>query len=549
MRTKIFCGLFFFFLVMTAFSTAYGNTNTREYYKELLELAKKEWTNNNFTIALKHIKEVTKSAEDNNWIDLKIDAYNNMGVIYSDIFDYDKAMECFLSAYNMALKESDKKRELLLLNNIAKVYSINNEYSKAKEYFEKSYKIAIYLNDSFHIGLLSSNLASILQKTEEFDLADSYIDISLRMFDNYKDTPEYIISHIVKINNLYLQKKYTEAEQLGLSIWNQFKEMDYLFKSYFMLFFSKIYQEKGDTEKAIAYAHDALLTKPNLQNYIEIYDILSDLHQLNGNYSLSLQYKDSVIIAMDSLHKINNKDYLETNLIRFELINSEKELSENKAKQRAERKLFIVVIIFIFVLAMIFIWVLRIQSIRNKQQKIIAENRQIIAELERDKEKNKKLLFKRQLKEQEALALLEQERLSNENKQLAAKILMQSNRNELIENIIHSLSKIPRQSEDSYLQSVIKQLKMQLQESAEWDNFLTYFEQINPSFLSSLKQKHPDLTIVDIRFLSYLFLNFNTKEIASLLNISLESCKKKRQRLAAKMGVKTAKLYDYLLTI
>ena len=45
------------------------------------------------------------------------------------------------------------------------------------------------------------------------------------------------------------------------------------------------------------------------------------------------------------------------------------------------------------------------------------------------------------------------------------------------------------------------------------------------------------------------YLNFNTKEIASLLNISLDSCKKKRQRLASKLGIDTTQLHNYLLSI
>ena len=193
---------------------------------------------------------------------------------------------------------------------------------------------------------------------------------------------------------------------------------------------------------------------------------------------------------------------------------------------------------------------------QEKNRKLILEQelkkQEIASLLEQEKsnnERKEKLLLKRKLKEQEMLALLEQERLNNENSQLAAKVLIQSNRNELIEEIISRLSKIPTQSEDSQLQLVIRQLKTQLKDSSELNNSIAYFDQINPSFLSSLKQKHPNLSVSDIRFLSYLFLNFNTKEIANLLNMSFDSCKKKRQRLASKMGVETAQLYNYLLSI
>ena len=633
MKTKIFCGLFFFFFVVSIPFASHGNTD-KEYYIQAKQLAKKERTNRNYIKALELIKKVAKSAEENNWIDLKIDAYNDMGVIYCDLYDYDKAVEHFLNAYNTALKESDKKRELLLLNNIGAIYNSNKDYLKAKEYFEKSYKIAIYLNDSFRIGSSFSNLASISQITGDFELAETYINLSLIMLNNYKNTPEYIRSQIVKTDNLYLQKKYNKAELLGLSVWEQLQDADHFLKPHFLLVLSKIYQKKGNLEKAIDFAHEALQGKLNLEDCVEIYGQLSDLYKLKNSYLLALQYKDSVIMTIDSLYKINNKDYLESNLIRFELINSEKQLSDNKTKQKAERMFFFVVIISFFVLAMIFIWVLRIQSIRNKQRKIIAENGQKIVGLELEKEKNEKLLLEQQLKEKETLALLEQERLNNEtkekllleqqlkeektlallkqerlnnetkekllleqqlkeektlallkqeqfnneklvleqklkeqetlallqqkelnneidikNRQLITKILLQSSRNALIEEIISTLSDISDKTINPILESVVRKLGTELKETDDWNVFFTYFERINPSFLSSLKEKHPDLTTHEIRLISYIYLDLETKEIASLLNITFDSCKKRKQRLAQKMNIITSELYRYLTNL
>jgi len=552
MKIKIFFVLFFFFWVVSMPFVAYGNTN-KKYFEELKKLAIKERANKNFIKASKLIEEIEKAAEENNWIDLKIDAYNNKGVIYKDLFDYGKAVDCYLSAYEMALKQSDKKRELSILNNIAEAYHLNHEHLKAREYLDKSYKIASYLKDSLRMGQLSSNLATIIQTTGDIDLAETYIDLSLKILSDYKDTPEYLVSQIVKMDNLYLQKKYNEAEQMGLSIWNQRHRIDYLFRSYFILALSKIYHKKGNITKAIDYAHEALQEKPSLQECIDIYDLLSDLHQLDGAYLLALQYKDSVIMTVDSLHKINNKDYLESNLIRFELINSERELTENKAKQKAERLLFIVIIIFIVFLAFIVFWLLRVQYIRNKQRKIIAENNQKIMELELKEEKNEKLLLKQQLNEQEALSTLKQERFNNEielkNNQLVAKALFQSDRNKLVKEIVDALSQIPNYSENLILNSTIRKLKTQLKDSVELDNFLVDFQQINPDLFTLLKNKHPYLNADDIHLLFYTYLYIDAKKIAHLLNISPDAYRKRKERLAKKINIETTDLHNYLIDI
>jgi len=557
MRTKIFCGLFFFFLLVFIPFAGYGNSD-RKYCESLLDSARKKYSEKNYIKAMESLTEARKIAEENNWTDLKIDALNGMGAVYTSLFDYDKAMEYYLESYKIATKKSDTKRELLIINNIGKIYFDNQEYSKVKEYLEKAYEIAFLLKDSFCIRQVASNLASVLHKTEDFILAEKYLNIGLKMLNNDTATREYLTFQIIKTDNLYLQKKYSEAEKIGLSIWERVQKIDHAFKHSFVICLSKIYQEKGNIEKALYYAYEALQGSPDIVDCICIYDQLSDLYQLENAYPLALQYKDSAAMAIDSLRKINNKDYLKSNLIRFELLNSEKELAESKAKQKAERMLFIVVIIAIFILAMIFIWVLRIQSIRNKQRKQITElelqhekNQNL---LQQEQLNNEKLRLEQQLKEQETFALLEQERLAseidNKNKQLMARVLFQSNRNDLIKELIVALSNIPLQKESTIIEPIVQKLRLQLKDSADANIFLVQLEQISPSLFLLLKEKHPNLSLDEIQLLSYIHLyNIDTKKIASLLNISVNTCQKRKERLAIKMGIKTTELYDFLCSL
>jgi DNA-binding CsgD family transcriptional regulator len=150
------------------------------------------------------------------------------------------------------------------------------------------------------------------------------------------------------------------------------------------------------------------------------------------------------------------------------------------------------------------------------------------------------------------MVLLEQERLYNEiemkNRQLIANALSESNRNELFEEIIRLLSEIPNHEKNQILLTTIQKLELQRKEFLH-NNFFSYFEQINPVFLTSLKEKHPDLTHSDIQILSYFYLNLPTKEIAILLNILPDSLKKKKQRLATKLGIETVYLDTYLLNL
>jgi hypothetical protein len=171
--------------------------------------------------------------------------------------------------------------------------------------------------------------------------------------------------------------------------------------------------------------------------------------------------------------------------------------------------------------------------------------------LQLEKEKNENLLLEQQIKEKESTALLEQERLKNEiearNRKLSAKALYLSGRNELIEDILSSVSGTTELTKNPELAGHIKTLKTHLKTNDEWDSFLTHFEEVNHGFLSRLKAAQPALTANDVRFITYIYMNLSTKEIASMLNITPEACRKRKERLATKMELpEDVSLYDYL---
>jgi hypothetical protein len=567
---------FNFYKILLLISFIYINEshgNSLVYYQNILEQSGKEYMAGNYAKSLEYLIEVKTFAEVNNHIELQMHALNNMGIVYTGILDYEKAIECYLEAYQIAIKEQDKRLEMTILSNISELYSINNEPDKAKEYVEKAFEGAIQIKDSLRAGRYAINFASFANQTGDLIQAEKYIDIAMSMLEGQTGDPSLlIITKLAKVENLYLKKEYNKAEQLAVEALDEvYKIKNNELKLENLLLLSKINQQKNNIPKAINYAKECFDYQPKLPVLIEIYQQLSDLSRMSNSLALALEYQDLAVLMKDSLAKITDMSRVANNQIRFDLINSEKELAENRAKQKSERKFFIFATTFVIILILILLWIFRIRSIKNKQYKIISE-------LELDKGKNNKLLLEQQLKEQETLALLAQEQLNNEklllrqqlheqevlssleqerlnneidlrNRQLMSKILFQSERNELIKEIVDTLSSIPDYGENKILYSVIRQLKLQLKESSDWDSFLTYFEQINPSFVSCLKKHHPDLTINEIRLLSYMYLNLDTKEISKLLNITPNYCRKKKQRISKKINIPTSDIYDYIINL
>ncbi len=68
-----------------------------------------------------------------------------------------------------------------------------------------------------------------------------------------------------------------------------------------------------------------------------------------------------------------------------------------------------------------------------------------------------------------------------------------------------------------------------------WDEFNMRFMEVNSKFYENLREKHPDLTPTEQKHCALIKLNFDSKEMAHLLNISHNSVHISRYRIRKKM--------------
>lgn len=84
----------------------------------------------------------------------------------------------------------------------------------------------------------------------------------------------------------------------------------------------------------------------------------------------------------------------------------------------------------------------------------------------------------------------------------------------------------------------------------DWRLFLIRFEQKHAGFFRILKERYPDLTSNDLRLCACLKLCLDTKEIASLMNLSVRAVENSRYRLRKKLGLQSSQnLNDFLMEI
>ena len=103
---------------------------------------------------------------------------------------------------------------------------------------------------------------------------------------------------------------------------------------------------------------------------------------------------------------------------------------------------------------------------------------------------------------------------------------------------------------DRMLDKLHTDLSLRMNFTSEIDSFYTQVEQLHKDFGVRLTEKFPDLTRQERRLVILLRLDFSTKYIATLMNISPKSVEISRHRLRAKLGLKREQnLTNFIKTI
>ena len=478
-------------------------------------------------------------------------AINNIGLNYHKLLDLNEALEYYLESYTIAIKELDYSFEMTSLNNIAILYSKEKNLDKAIEYFQKAYDLAKPKKDRLKKGIYAINLAQAYYDQNKYDLANPLIEEAQNLLEN---DPDYLLEALaIKAILTNAVGKPEQAKILIDQLLPKLKENRYAeTRVLLLLTLADIANNRQQLNEALILCNKALRQQPvNIETRYAIFNQINTFTRKAGFYSQSIVAMDSLIHLKQTIHDLQNDRQYQANRVKFEVLNYESELLEGNRRIAFQKKALIVSVIAATLIIMLLAWSLRLSRIKNKQRKDLLERQEKILSLELENEKATTLLLENQLKENETQLLLEQEKFRGEieskNRKLSAKALYLTDRNRLIKNIINDLEHSDGIKPSREIKEYVRRLKGLLKSDEEWENFIEYFDEVNHGLLGRLKQKHENLNANDIRFISYLYMNLSLKEIASIMNITPEASRKRKERISKKIDLKDNEdLYSYL---
>lgn len=507
----------------------------------------------NYLKALELLTEAEGFANKNSWGNQLYGATINIGNCYNAMLDYGETIKYYLRAYNVAVKYKYTNHEVAAINNIAIYYTREGEFKKAHDYFKRAYTISKGGNDSLNMGIYTLNLGMVMGEMKNYKQSYAYFNEALRYA---KIEPRLGAAANAGIAEIEMDMGHTEkAKKLSLSLLNEIPEKYGNEAAISLqLNIARGFLKEKKYDEAIDYAHRALKNTTDLNRKRKIFGLLSEIYEKGKLFAAAITYRDSVYAVQQKLNDIKNGRVYESNLVKFEVQDYKNQIAIKNATITKDRKIFYAVIICITSLLLLIMFVFRTIYMRHRQKKLIAENNQQVMALKLARQESEALLQEKVFQEKQHEILLEQELLKNEieykNRKLSSQALYTSGKYQMIEEVIGLLSDQPEVAQIPAVKKHIRFLRNSLNNDNEWESFLIHFEEVNHGFLTRLKAAHPDLTANDIRFICYVYMNLNAKEIAGMLNISLDAGRKRKERIAHKLGLKdSTSLFSYLYEI
>ena len=127
-------------------------------------------------------------------------------------------------------------------------------------------------------------------------------------------------------------------------------------------------------------------------------------------------------------------------------------------------------------------------------------------------------------------------------KKIAADLLYINQKNSILLNIHNNMEILDKKTnlnefkEWSEIREIIRN---NLNFDKDWEKLKLHFQEVHQDFYDTLNEKHPRLSVTEMKLCAYIKLNLNTKEIARIMNINPSSVQTSRVRLKKRLGLES----------
>ena len=408
-------------------------------------------------------------------------------------------------------------------SNLANIYSNLNLNNISLDYLYKSQKV-IELCENTYIPKIriNLNLGICYHALKKYQKSLKYLN---EIYDLAFEKNDYtvLIPIIVNISSVYFSMgKYDKCFELNkkaLKFLDKIDDVNY--RPAILNDLAIYYKINNDLKKALSLFQEAL----NINIKISAYNKIPNSYNNIADTLLDLKkHKEAIINYKLTIDNSQNEEHLKSKLHALEKLC---QLIDKKDKD------------YNFYYMMYITCLKEEMQIKEKLYNDGNENTVLSLEayidnIEKEKENSKLKL-----------------ELNHKKRELVTKNIKTLSENNFLTSVIDKLKQDSLNNDSDIRKNInntIKLMNNRLDDSVDWKQFLTIFDELNPDFFKKLNGHKSKLTELEIRVCAMIKFGFNTREIASILSITTRGVEQHRYRIKKKIDCQ-GNLTNYLLNL
>lgn len=203
-------------------------------------------------------------------------------------------------------------------------------------------------------------------------------------------------------------------------------------------------------------------------------------------------------------------------------------------RTKTAKVLYVLIIMFLFVGA----WYL-LRWLIDRSKLIAVQKQKEAFMITEEQLKNKAL------ENEKEMIRLRNEKLRSDmlykEKELANSTMHIIQKNEFLQRVKEELVKFIKLRDvdgiDKKVSNLVHKIDKDIENDSHWEIFEVHLEQVHEDFLKRLRDKYADLSTKEMKLSAYLRMDMSSKEISSLMNISVRAVENNRYKLRKKLNL------------
>ena len=348
-----------------------------------IALSKEYQLKGSLNSAQNYAEQALAKSKESDWLSGQAKSYNQLAYVAIYNSDYETAMKRAISALELAESERDSSNQALAYQYIGYVNTTLGEFETAKEFYFKALSIQKELESSERLGFIYTYIANLYRENNQLDSALFYHQRALVERSKTNNPRSKADSYLLIGGTYYKKGAYQKAIEYCINALGEYLKLNdkkRLGETYRQL--AEIKLKLGKEREAELYLKEAVkFAKESkaLDNVVLIYEELSKLKEIEGEYEKALDYLKRRYKLEDSI--ASKKVYQEASksLLKYK-VNKEKRIKELLREQEKREQKLINYAIFagsFLVLTFAVFVVQRLRITRRQKQEISLKTEQI----------------------------------------------------------------------------------------------------------------------------------------------------------------------------